>query len=35
MYAQRNIEAPSPKHCCRVKATTITYFECVCSLRVF
>jgi hypothetical protein len=29
MYVQRNIEARSRNHCCRGKAISITYFECV------
>jgi hypothetical protein len=28
-YVQRNIEARSRNHCCRAKAISITYFECV------
>jgi hypothetical protein len=29
IYIQRNIEARSRNHCCRGKATCITYYECV------
>ena len=29
MYVQRNIEPSSPNHCCRAKAKSITYSECV------
>jgi hypothetical protein len=29
MYVQRNIEARSRNHCCRRKAISITYSECV------
>jgi hypothetical protein len=29
MYVQRNIEALSCNHCCRGKAISITYCECV------
>jgi hypothetical protein len=29
MYVQRNIEARSRNHCCRGKAISITYSECV------
>jgi hypothetical protein len=29
MYIQRNIEARSCNHCCRGKAVSITYCECV------
>jgi hypothetical protein len=29
MYVQRNIKARSRNHCCRGKAISITYSECV------
>jgi predicted transcriptional regulator len=29
MYVKRNIEARSSNHCCRAKAISITYSECV------
>jgi hypothetical protein len=31
MYMKRNIVARSRNQCCRGKAITITYIECVCS----
>jgi hypothetical protein len=35
MYVQCNIEARHCNHCCRVKAVSITYSECVFILLLF